>query len=55
MEWEWRVASLKDIFPGEFLALCVPDRDVGPEEELGGWWNGEGGGESQTSPGGFRD
>ena len=36
MAWEWRVVSLKDIFPGELLALCVRERDVGPEEDLGG-------------------
>ena len=41
MDWEWRVVSLKDIFPGELLALCVRDKDVGPEEDLGGWKRGD--------------
>ena len=41
MQWEWRVVSLKDIFPGELLALCVQDKDVGPEEDLGGWRGGD--------------
>ena len=36
MEWEWRVVSLKHIFLGELLALCVQEKDVGPEEDLGG-------------------
>ena len=36
MAWEWRVVSLKDIFMGEIQALCVQDRDLGPEEDLGG-------------------
>ena len=34
MAWEWRVLSLKDMFPGELLALFVRERDVGPEEDL---------------------
>ena len=42
MEWEWRVVSLKHIFPGELLALCVRGRDVGPEEELGERCSGDG-------------
>ena len=42
--------SLKVVFPGELLALCVPDRDVGPHEDLRGWRNGEGVTVSQTSP-----
>ena len=38
MEWEWRVVSLKDIFPEELLALCVTDIELGPEElALPGW------------------
>ena len=42
MQWEWRIVSLKDIFPGELLALCVQDKDVGSEEEdLGGWRGGD--------------
>ena len=41
MEWEWRVVSLGDVFPEEILASCVPDKDLGPEEELGGLLNGE--------------
>ena len=41
MEWEWRVVSLKDMFPGELLALCVRQKDVGPEEVLGGWRDAE--------------
>ena len=36
MEWEWRVVSLKDMFPGELPALCVREKDVEPEEVLGG-------------------
>ena len=37
MEWEWRVVSLKHMLLGELLALCVPEKDVGTEEDLGGW------------------
>ena len=47
MEWEWRVVSLKDIFPGELLALFVQDKDVGPEEDLGGWRGGNANTESR--------
>ena len=36
MAGERRVVSLEDIFSGELLALCVRDRDVGPQEGLGG-------------------
>ena len=36
MVWEWRVVSLTDIFPGDLPALCLWDRDVGPEEGVGG-------------------
>ena len=36
MEWEWRVVSLKDVFPEELLALYIPHEDIGPEEELAG-------------------
>ena len=43
MEWEWRIVSLKDIFSEELLTFCIPDRDIGPNDELGGWPNGEGG------------
>ena len=43
----WRILSLKDIFPGELLALCVQDKDVGPEEDLGGWRAGD----AEPSPG----
>ena len=50
MQWEWRVVSLKDIFPGELLALCVQVRDVGPEEELGGWRSGDGDAGSRARP-----
>ena len=41
MEWEYIIASFKDIFPGELLALCVQDKDVGQEEDLGGWRGGD--------------
>ena len=41
MEWEWRVVSLKDIFPRGLLALCVQDKDVGPKEDLRGWRGGD--------------
>ena len=41
MEWECRVVSLKDIFPGELLALCVQDKVVGLEEDLGGRRGGD--------------
>ena len=41
MEWEWRFVSLKDMFPGELLTLCVREKDVGPEEDLEGWRNAE--------------
>ena len=36
MEWECRVVSLKDMFPGELVALYVREKDMGPEEDLGG-------------------
>ena len=48
MEWEWRVVSLKDIFPGELLALCVQDKNMGPEEDLGGWRGGDADTESRA-------
>ena len=48
MEWEWRVVSLKDIFLGELLALCVHNKDVGPEEDLGGWRGGDADTESRA-------
>ena len=48
MAWEWRVVSLKDIFPGEELALCVRNRDVGPEEDLGGWKGADASAESKV-------
>ena len=48
MEWEWRIVSLKDIFPGELLALCVLDKDVAPEEYLGGSRGGEADTESRA-------
>ena len=44
VEFEWRVVSLKDMFPGELLALCVRGKDVGPEEDLMGWRDAEGNG-----------
>ena len=50
IEWEWRVVSLKDIFWGGMLALCLQDRDVGPEEELGGWHTGDAHAGSRTNP-----
>ena len=37
MEWEWRVVSLKDMFPGGLQALRVSQKGVGPEEVFGGW------------------
>ena len=43
MEWECRVVSLRYIFPEHLLALCVPDRELGAEEDLGAWPDGEGG------------
>ena len=49
MEWEWRVVSLKDIFPGELPALGVQDKDVRPEEDLGGWRGGDVDTESRAS------
>ena len=48
MQWEWRVVSLKDIFPGELLALCAQDKDVGPEEDLRGWRSGDADTESRA-------
>ena len=48
MQWEWRVVSLKDIFPGELLALCVQDKDVGPEEDFRGWRGGDADTESKA-------
>ena len=36
MAWEWRVVSLNDMFTGDLPALCVGERDMGPEEDLGG-------------------
>ena len=36
MEWELKVVTLRDIFPGELLALCVLDTDVGPDGKFGG-------------------
>ena len=41
MQWGWRVVSLKDTFPGELLALCVREKDVGPQEVLGEWREAE--------------
>ena len=35
MAWEWRVVSLKDMFPGELLALGVRERDVGQKKTSG--------------------
>ena len=51
MEWEWRVVSLQDIFPGELLALCVREKDVGREEDIGGWRDAEVIAESRTDHG----
>ena len=51
MEWEWRVVSLKEIFPGELLALRVQDKDVGPEEDLGGWRGEDADTESRSARG----
>ena len=48
MEWEWRVVSLKDMFPVELLALCVREKDVGPEEVLGGTRDAEAAAESSA-------
>ena len=48
MEWEWRVVSLKDMFPGELLTLCVREKDVGPDEVLGGWRDAEATAESRA-------
>ena len=39
--WEWRVVSLRDIFPEELVALCVSGRGRGPQEDLGSWPDGE--------------
>ena len=51
MEWEWRVVSLKDILPGDLPALCVREKDVGPEEDLGGWRDAETPAESSAQRG----
>ena len=50
LEWEWGV-SLKDMSPGELLALCVREKDVGPEEDLGGWRDAEATAESRAHNG----
>ena len=47
-ELEWSVVSLKDMFPGEVLALCVREKDVGPEEVLGRWRDAEATAESHA-------
>ena len=51
MEWEWRLVSLKDMFPGELLAHCVRVKDVGREEVLGGWRDAEAAAESSADRG----
>ena len=48
MEWEWRVVSLKDMFPGQLLALSVREKDVGPEAVLGEWRDAEAATESNA-------
>ena len=51
MEWELRVVSLKDMFPRELIALCVQEKDVGPEEDLRGWRDAEATAESRADRG----
>ena len=41
IEWEWRVLSLKSSFQGGPLAICLRDKELGPEEDLGGWRVGD--------------